>query len=128
MIKRYDIENEEYFYEDFLENPLFGYIHFLKKIQIISNEEYYDWNYTVQENMLMVEHDVTRKDVFEQMKKFLTKDVEDEYVNGLIENKNFNYDNVVEQVIKNRIMEKVNHATKKIRKNFFNTLEEITNE
>lgn len=128
MIKRYNIENEEYFYEVFLESPLFGYIHFLKKIQIINHEEYYNWNHTISEEMLMVEHDVSKEDVFNQMKKFLVKDIEDEYVNKIIENKHFNYDNVVNQVIKGRIMEKVNLATEKIRKNFFNTLLEIIND
>lgn len=128
MIKKFDIEKDIYEYENFLQHPLFEYLFILKQIKILSKEEYYDWQYTIENKMVTVEHDVTREDVIKNLKTQLRKDVTNEEIDAIINNKMFNYDNVVDLVIKGRINKNLDNNFKKMRETFKGVLEEIVNE
>lgn len=128
MIKKFDIEKDIYEYENFLQHPLFEYLFILKQIKILSKEEYYDWQYTIENKMVTVEHEVTREDVIKNLKTQLRKDVTNEEIDAIIDNKMFNYDNVVDLVIKGRINKNLDNNFKKMRETFKGVLEEIVNE
>lgn len=128
MIKKFDIEKDIYEYENFLQHPLFEYLFILKQIKILSKEEYYDWQYTIENKMVTVEHEVTREDVIKNLKTQLREDVTNEEIDAIIDNKMFNYDNVVDLVIKGRINKNLDNNFKKMRETFKGVLEEIVNE
>jgi len=128
MIKKFDIEKDIYEYENFLQHPLFEYLFILKQIKILSKEEYYDWQYTIENKMVTVEHEVTREDVIKNLKTQLRKEVTNEEIDAIIDNKMFNYDNVVDLVIRGRINKNLDNNFKKMRETFKGVLEEIVNE
>jgi len=125
MIKKFDIEKDIYEYENFLQHPLFEYLFILKQIKILSKEEYYDWQYTIENKMVTVEHEVTREDVIKNLKTQLRKDVTNEEIDAIIDNKMFNYNNVVDLVIRGRINKNLDNNFKKMRETFKGVLEEI---
>lgn len=127
MIKKFDIEKDIYEYENFLQHPLFEYLFILKQIKILSKEEYYDWQYTIENKMVTVEHNVTREDVIKNLKTQLRNDITNEEIDAIIDNKMFNYDNVVDLVVRGRINKNLDNAFKKMRETFKGVLEEIVN-
>ena len=109
----------------FLDAPLFAYIHLLVKSKIITPKEHVDWYYTLNEEMRMIEFDVSKDDVIANVKTQLREDETMEDVLSIVDSEHFCYENVVDIVRINRVYANLNKAQDTIKGLFIKTLEEI---